>query len=484
MKFEVSNSTPPHLNRRLQLRMLGFVGLIGVIMFVMTAFQPKPPPKDRPLPGAPDPSIYQVQGENGTPLKDGEFISPPADEVPARDPKGREQPWQEPPADGRKGPAETENALDQEIARLETEFDKGILRRVKDNTIGIRSDEADAYYRLLDHANRVSAKELEKAGAIDVQYINLMMEPDRFRGMAITIYGDLWRLYEFKAGPNKHGFKTLYEAWIFTADSDSRPFRIVFTKLPRDLEPGENLRKPVRVTGYFFKREGYASGGGMHVAPTLLAQRVIPFLPPNAIPRTDAIVPYMIGLICAICLAFLVTLVSFAISDRRAARLAALRDMNTPQPSFAGIDAGPMLSVQQSLQQMEEAEWESAVESNSNYRDVSAALHARDRAATPEESRAAPASVTGEELAERLRNETQAVHAWTQRHGAYPRAELKHDQAEREVRERAQAERDPSHDTAKESTEEPSDANTQADDSNLSDWSYEARRRRRRREGW
>jgi len=414
MRFETSNSTPPHLNRRLQLRMLGFVGLIGLIMFVMTALQPKPQKKDRPLPGAPDPAIFQVQGENGILLKDDEFISRPVAEDPTRDPKPREQPWQE-PSDGR-NPAEVRNELDQEIAKLETGFDKSILRRVKDNTIGIRSDEADAYYHLLNHANRVSATELERAGATDVLYINLMTDPDRFRGVAITIHGDLWRLYEFKAGPNKYGFKSLYEAWVFTADSDNHPYRIVFTKLPRDLEPGENLRRPVRVTGYFFKREGYASSGGMHVTPTMLAQRVIPFLPPNAPPRTDAILPYMIGLISAIGLAFLVTLASFAISDRRAAKKAALRDLNAPAPSFAGIDAGPMLTVQQSLQQMEEEEWESA-ESNTNYRDVSASLHARDRVSTLSESHPAP-SASEEESAERLRDETQAVQAWTQRHGS------------------------------------------------------------------
>jgi hypothetical protein len=254
---------------------------------------------------------------------------------------------------------------------------------VKDNTLGIRRDEADAYYRLLDHARHMSDSQLDKIGATDVLYINLMTQPERFRGDPVTIHGDLWRLYEIQAGENPFRFKTLYEAWIFTGDSGTHPYRVVFSNLPKELEPGENLRKPVRVTGFFFKREGYASNGGMHVAPTLLAHRVVAFRPPDAAPPTDAILPYMIVLIAAVGLAFLVTLVSFAISDRRAARAAMVRELNGPRPSFEGINAGPILSVQQQLQQIEEREWQGQADATDpEYKEVSNALHARDKVAT------------------------------------------------------------------------------------------------------
>ena len=250
MRFELSNSPPPHLNRRLQLRMLGFVGLIGLVMFSMALFRPK---QENKLPGdpnaavQPDESIFQVK-EGKSELKEGEFVS---------------EPWQEPPPAGT-GSAES---LEQEVQRLETHLDKSILRRVKDNELGIRRDEADAYYRVLEHARRMPTRDLERSGATDVLYINLMTQPDRFRGDPITIQGDLWRLYEFEAGPNPYGFKTLYEAWIFTGDSSNHPYRVVFSRLPRDLEPGENLRKSVRATGYFFKREGYASNTAARIIP-------------------------------------------------------------------------------------------------------------------------------------------------------------------------------------------------------------------------
>lgn len=413
MRFETSKTIPPHLNRRLQLRMLGFVGMIGVVMFIMSTFQAGQQNKannKQQLPGSPDDPIFQVQDDPDRSLKPDEFVSPPTDGEPGTD-------WKEPPPMD-STPRENPDGLEGELARREVQFDKGLLRRIKDNTIGVRREESDAYFRLLYHASRVPARELEQAGVTDVLYINLMTQPDQFRGEPITISGDLWRLYEFEAGPNDYGLKRLYEAWIFTADSANHPYRVVFTHLPRDLEPGENLRKPVRVTGYFFKREGYASTAGMHVAPTLLAQRVVSFRSPNAVPSTDAIVPYMIGLISAVGLAFLVTLVSFAISDRRAARAAMLRELNAPTPSFAGIDGGPAPSIMESLRLLEEQEWQAEADAtNESYPVVAAALHARDRGANPPRTTPAPVA-SEEELAERRRAGARAVQAWTNQNAA------------------------------------------------------------------
>lgn len=404
MRFELSNSTPPHQNRRLQLRMLGFVAMIGVIMFGMAIFQANQQPKKEKaeLPGAP-PDLYNVDGNEEQPLKEHEFISRP----------GEQENWQEPPPLAG-NPADMD--LEKEVDRLETKFDKAILRRVKDNTLGIRREEAEAYYRLLEHAKQVPSKELDRIGATDVLYINLMTQPDRFRGTPITIHGDLWRLYEFEAGPNRFGFKTLYEAWIFTGDSANHPYRVVFTSLPRELEPGDNLRKPVRATGYFFKREGYASSGGMHVAPTLLAHRVIPFRPPEAAPSTEAIVPYMIGLISAVGLAFLVTLISFAISDRRAAHAALMRELNGPRPSFEGLVVPPVPTVEEQMRQLEAREWQAkADEVDEEYHEVSALLHARDRAQHHDQPVAVPA--TEDELADNRLSSVRAVKSWTSQHG-------------------------------------------------------------------
>ena len=259
--------------------------------------------------------------------------------------------WQSPSQDG--------EPLYDEIATVR--IDKRYLDVVKDNTLGILRDESDVFYRLLDHARRVPSATLERAGEREVQYINLMTEPDRFRGEPITIEGDLWRLYEFEAGQNRYGVNRVYEGWVFTGDSSNHPYRIICTSLPKGIEPGENLRKPVRITGYFFKREGYPSQGGVHVAPTLLARRIGINPMPNGIPLTAGIVPYMTGAIMAVGLALLVTIVSFAISDERSTRSGLQRLRRQPQMSFAGLEITPAIPVEESLRQLAERQRELAV---------------------------------------------------------------------------------------------------------------------------
>ena len=249
--------------------------------------------------------------------------------------------------------------VDAEIAKAR--IDKRYLDTVKDNTVGVRRDESEAFYWLLDHARRVPSANLQRAAQEDVQYINLMTEPDRFRGEPITIEGDLWRLYELDASKNGYGVAKIYEGWIFTGDSSNHPFRVVCTSLPSGIEPGENLRKPVKVTGYFFKKEGYQSNGGVHIAPTLLARRININTMPNGIPLTAGILPYMIGAIMSIGLALLVTIVGFAISDGRSSREGMDRLRRQPQMSFAGLEIAEPISVEESLRELANQQRGSAV---------------------------------------------------------------------------------------------------------------------------
>lgn len=240
-------------------------------------------------------------------------------------------------------------------------IDRRYLDLVKDNTLGIRNDEAEVFYWLVDHARHISSAALDRSGTTEVQYVNLMTEPDRYRGDPITIEGDLWRLYEIEAGPNDYGVKRMYEGWVFTGDSGNHPYRIVCTGLAKGIQPSESLRKPVRITGYFFKREGYRSNGGVHVAPTLIAHRIEINPMPNGIPLTAGVVPYMTGAIIAIALALLVTIVSFAISDERSSRNGLQKLRGNPHVSFADLQFSPPISVEESLRQLAERERESTV---------------------------------------------------------------------------------------------------------------------------
>lgn len=422
MKFETSQSKPFHLNRRLELRMLSFVAMFGVVMFLANvvfndATQDQTSGTTRRA-VTPDRDVFEVRDDGSRPLKDDEFIALPGDEF--APPIERSREWLDEQAARGEEWAVDAAARDREQARRNIRFDKRWLTKVKDNTVGIRRDEADAYFRLLDHVRHVPQADLDRAAAPDVLYINLMTEPERFRGEPITIQGELWRLYEFEAGPNQAGLTRLYEAWIFTGDSGTHPYRVVTPNLPHNLTPGENIRKPVRVTGYFLKREGYASQGGMHVAPTLIAPTLATYRPSSSIPPTDAIVPYMVGVVTAVGLALLVTLLAFTLGDRRVKRQARERALHEPRPSFAGLDAGPMISVEESLRQFAEQERQSdlrdeiAASGQSAGSVATSVLYRRDPEATVPPPVPSPSS-QGDELDSRPLAQAGVLQDWASR---------------------------------------------------------------------
>jgi len=285
------------------------MGYVAVIAVVVVAFQLLPParrPADKATVPAATSSLPERMVEPGSPLAPEEFHAPP--DLDQRDP---------PPMREVSEPVAAVNR-----AKADPQFDKAALAAVRDNTLGVRADEAEAFFTVLDHARRVPATELDQAARSGVQYVNLMSDPALYRGEPVTVTGEMWRLSEFTASQNRHGLTRLYEAWVFTSDSSTHPLRIVATGLGEDLQPGDSQRTPVRVTGYFFKREGYETKAGLQVAPTLLAGQIVRHHSPGAPPSAEGVAPMLLGLVVAIGLILSVTLLSFAGNDRRDPRRA------------------------------------------------------------------------------------------------------------------------------------------------------------------
>lgn len=299
MRFRSSTSPPP-FDVRVQRRLLGLVALLAVVIVAMMALRsPKPstPPDGAAASSAQDSSptpAPRVDLDGSTPT--AEFGEPP---TAAERPRQSRRRAAEPPSSA---PAA---------------LDKTGLAGVRDNTLGIRHDEADVFYEILDHARRVPAAELERASRADVLYVNLMADPQQHRGDVVTVVGELRGLYEFAAGDNPYGFKRLYEAWIITPEAPDRPYRVVASAA--DGLPLGERRTPVRVTGYFFKREGYQSQSGLQVAPTLLARQIAPDGSVRK-PAPDGMATLMVGVAVGLGLVLLATLFAFAWSDRRVVR--------------------------------------------------------------------------------------------------------------------------------------------------------------------
>lgn len=172
------------------------------------------------------------------------------------------------------------------------------LQEVKDNSLGVRDAETDAYFDLLQHARlidygtqRTQAREnarqriaeltpAQRRRLVDRQgelktYVDLFQHPDLYRGRLVTLTGHARKAIAYAAGPNAYGIEQLYEVWLFTDDSQSNPAVLICTSLPKDLPLGDNISASVSVTGYFFKQYVYPSQKAkFRIAPLLLAQRV------------------------------------------------------------------------------------------------------------------------------------------------------------------------------------------------------------------
>jgi hypothetical protein len=226
------------------------------------------------------------------------------------------------------------------------------LNNVRDNTLGIRRDEAEAFYRLLAQARDVPADALADAARPGIVYTHLMVEPERYRGELVTLAGEIRRINEFPAGPNRDGLERLFEAWMFTADSGTHPLRIVLTRLPRGVRPATEMSLSARVTGYFFKREGYNTPAGLHVAPVLLAQRIQP-IRDSGPPPTFSLTPYLLGLVLAVGAGLAFTLWTFRRSDRPLDR-GRWRELAGPGEQISELPPLEAVSVEESLRQLAE----------------------------------------------------------------------------------------------------------------------------------
>lgn len=316
--------------------MLGFVGLIALAMFSWQAWRiangrggSSHPHYQKQV----SPDSFQVTEESPSVLKDDEFRIVP-----------------------RKSPARNEEAPNT-AKQNDVEIDPAWLMEVHDNTVGIRQDEADAYYRVLAKAEATPLDDLQAHAQSDALFVNLMTSPERYRGRVVTVIGELRRLFEIPAPENDYGLTKLYEAWICTEESGENPYRIVCTSIPDDFKPQETSRVAVKVTGYFFKREGYQTWDGrLHVAPTVLAGRISKYVSPQAPPPVEDVVPWMVAVISVVGLAMLATVIGYAMSDSRGKRGQRITQTISAVDVAQLSRADRRMSIEESLRRLEEGE--------------------------------------------------------------------------------------------------------------------------------
>lgn len=355
MRIRSTNRTP-YLSRRDQLRLGIFAALMGFVVLAMQqASRPEswywltgvPGLQDEPKAEAPSTGQPKVDFSVDA---DEETLPGDVVRVVRNVPK----------------PDANSNAADpgSEVAEAETDLtiDPDLLAQIKDNSVGIRDSERDLHYFMLAKARDTPLATLEKSARADVAFAVLMNESPKFIGQLLTIKGELRRLQPYPTGRNEHGVDQLYEAWIKTLDAGDNPYRVLCSRIPKDIPQGMDIEPGtvVKITGFYFKRYGYpAHDHRLHVAPLILAPEVSwirqrPVRDRNA--EDGGIVPYILGLAAIVGSIIAILLWQFRKSDREFERQHLKRLTAAPPGAIESLDGLATVDVNDALRQLAEAD--------------------------------------------------------------------------------------------------------------------------------
>lgn len=235
---------------------------------------------------------------------------------------------------------------------------KGIIQ---DNVMGVRAEEWKAWAvslrqaeDLVEHTRAGDAKRQPAA-----KYALLMDAPEDCRGLAWQVTGTLRRLTRERVVNRNLGEVNVVDAWLTLPDSGDGLVHVVSRFADDDIPFRQDFgddAPDVTLTGYFFKREAYASASdeGMSIAPLFLAGGISKVkLPAVQHTRSDQLTPWLGWLAVVTCTGLGLVVWSFLASDavNRGQRTHELTRL-PPSPSFEGVDAE---SPYETLQHLEAA---------------------------------------------------------------------------------------------------------------------------------
>lgn len=244
---------------------------------------------------------------------------------------------------------------------------KRLMAEVKDNVIGVHSTESKAYHDSMTLASKIDERRAAKAQA--GPYALFIDAPNTARGRAFRIQGKLRRLTAVKGRLDAVRIGNVYDAWLNTSDSGDQMLHVVASGvddtlarlLPVDARD-QSIDFPyktapdVHFTGYFFKKEAYASQSteGLSVAP-LFVTHTLQKTPLRQMTdgRAEELTPYLGWLSLIILIAIALITWSFAASD--AAHLNTRAHQLTRLPAVASFDEIESETVDETLRRLEAA---------------------------------------------------------------------------------------------------------------------------------
>lgn len=399
MRFRNTSDRPPWLNRRDQFRLLRLAGLLALVLVSMQMVA-KPGFWWWMFPGGPagprdaesaakEEAARGKKIDFGVKLEDADGRLPPGvfrtvkkqdnDGAPTELKSDDDNPGNDAsvaaavPTDSKHGAGDEDAAsgasgdvddgpqsptLRDSSGQINVRLDPEILADVEDSTIGIRSSERDAFYTVLSRAGDTPLSYLERAARDDVSFTRMMVDTEELRGTLLTVEGEVKRIAKLTASHNTHDVETFYEAWLLNADSNPRLYRLVCTEIPEGVPTGDLRDQSIdaRFTGYLFKREGYASEGGLQSTPLLIGRRMRWFPPRIAdeVPESNIskLLPWvaagmlLIGAVLGVCVW------RFSKSDRRFQQSHLKRLTKAPETDIAALADFPVLDESQMFEQV------------------------------------------------------------------------------------------------------------------------------------
>ncbi len=213
---------------------------------------------------------------------------------------------------------------------------------IEDDVIGVSVAESKAWFVSMGLAERITAIEARKLP--QARYALLMDAPDDCRGQAWNVTGTLRRLAKEKLTNTSTEYQNVVDAWLTLPDSGDGLVHVVALQAARDLPFAAEFDQEgpkVTLSGYFFKREAYASGaeGGLSIAPLLLAGSLskVP-APVTTATRAGELTPWLGWLTFFTCATIALIVWSFASSDaiNRGQRTHTITRLPS-SPSFEGL---------------------------------------------------------------------------------------------------------------------------------------------------
>lgn len=234
-----------------------------------------------------------------------------------------------------------------------------LTRLIRDDVIGVLASETQAWFGTLRLAEKIPTEDYYQVP--EGQFALFMDSPQSCRGKPFLIRGRLQRLLKapLPASAETFGIRSAYDAWISTRDSGNQLVHVVAlsadASLPRQLYTPKSA-PDVELTGYFFKREGYAAKGAdgqgdLALTPLILAGK-IRYLPPRVVvTRADEMNPWLAWIGVAVCIGVLIIVWQFHSADSifRGTRT---HQLTSPpvRPSFEGVDA---VTIEEILRDMQ-----------------------------------------------------------------------------------------------------------------------------------